>query len=140
MVHNSTVVLAVDVGSRRVGVARGMSDLRLAYPLTVIEQSAAIYRQLSDLVTTNGATAVVVGLPRNLQGEETAQTAACRHFAEQLEAVLTVPVYLQDEALTSRQAEAALAGRPHLKGDIDALAAVYILEDYFSQHQDLSHA
>ena len=75
---------------------------------------------------------LVVGLPRNLNGQETAQTKAVQSFVEGLQAVVRLPIAWQDEAVTSRQAEAELnrRGKPYERGDIDALAACYILDDY----------
>jgi putative Holliday junction resolvase len=67
-----------------------------------------------------------------LSGQETDQTAAVRSFAAQLKATLQVPLYWQDEALTSKQANVELEakGKPFAKGDVDALAACYILQDF----------
>ena len=80
---------------------------------------------------------MVVGLPRNMHDQDTAQTAYVRRFAEGLRReIRTIAVEFQDEAETSRKAESELMARkkPYTKGDIDALAATYILQDYLDQH------
>ncbi len=124
-------IMALDFGERRVGIALASGAARLAQPFTTLERSATAknIRRLCDeqLVKT-----VVVGLPRGLDGQETAQTEAARQFAEELKSILDIPVCLQDEALTSRKAEAELKsrGKPYAKGDVDSLAATYILEDF----------
>ncbi len=89
---------------------------------------------LQTICTERAVSQLVAGLPRGLDGQETAQTAYARNFAEAISQQLQLPVYYQDEAVTSRQAEAELQarGKPYAKGDIDALAATYILEDYLA--------
>jgi putative Holliday junction resolvase len=126
------IVLALDVGDRRIGVAKANSIARIASPLATLERSDNTPADIVRLLSNEGATALVVGLPRNLNGESTAQTHAVEQFVASLHNVLTVPVYWQDEALTSRKAEAELdaRGKPYKKGDIDALSATYILEDF----------
>lgn len=132
---SSIYVLALDVGERRVGVATGNTIARLARPVTTLVRDDTFWQKLEDLVKSESITQFVVGLPRSLEGAETAQTKASRAFAAELKTRLALPVDVQDEALTSRQAEAELKarGKTFAKGDIDALAAVYILEDYLNQ-------
>lgn len=128
-------ILALDVGEKRIGVARAGLEARLAQPLTTLDHNDNIWQTLAKLIGEQQVDTVVVGLPRGLDGQETAQTGVVRVFAAALEQRLKVAVYLQDEAVTSAQAEAELAarGKPYQKGDIDALAATYILEDYLRQ-------
>lgn len=130
-------ILALDVGEKRIGVARASVDARLARPLMTLDHSEDIWQILADLCDKQQASDVVVGLPRGLDGQETAQTRVARVFADTLEQRLGLAVYLQDEAVTSAQAEAELAarGKPYQKGDIDALAATYILEDFLQQER-----
>lgn len=133
----SRSVLALDVGEKRIGVARASVEARLAQPLRTLNHDKNIWQVLADLAEEQQAGTIVVGLPRGLDGQETAQTRIAREFAANLEERLRVAVYLQDEAVTSAQAEAELAarGKPYQKGDIDALAATYILEDYLGQEK-----
>lgn len=122
-------ILALDVGERRIGVAIASIVTRLPRPLTTIIQSETVMGDIATIIRDHHVTTLVVGLPRSLSGDETQQTASVRSFAAQLP---LQPVYFQDEALTSRQAEAELRQRktPYVKEDVDALAATYILEDY----------
>lgn len=125
-------VLALDVGGVRIGVALADNELRFANPLTTLINGESIWDEVAALITENDVDTVVVGLPRNLQGDDTPQTAICRLFAQNLSERLHISVELQDEAATSVKAEAELKarGKPYEKADIDALAATYILEDY----------
>lgn len=81
-----------------------------------------------------GAQTLVVGYPRNQQGEATAQSAYVEAFADKLADI--AKVVFQDESLTSVLAESRLKsrGKPYVKGDIDKEAAAIILQDYLEQH------
>lgn len=126
-------ILALDVGDRRVGVARASRLAKLPEPLTVLVNDTTVLERIKQLVAEQQAALVVVGLPRNLSGQDTAQTFKTRQFIERLSRILPVPLSLVDEALTSVQAEAWLQSRSrrYSKADIDAAAACLILEDYF---------
>ena len=129
-------ILALDVGARRIGVARASYAARLAAPLDAIQNDADTLDNLRELCAKEDVRQLVVGLPRSLEGLDTAQTLTVRAFSKMLGAALDLPVHLQDEALTSVQAEAELdaRGKTYSKGAIDSLAAVYILEDYLREH------
>ena len=125
-------ILALDVGGVRIGVAMADSELKFANPLITLRNDDDVWINIESLIEENEVQAIVVGLPRSLQGHETPQTQICRQFAEELSERFKMPVELQDEAATSVKAEAELRsrGKPYEKADIDALAATYILEDY----------
>jgi putative Holliday junction resolvase len=125
-------VLGIDYGNARIGVAVASTIARLPRPLATVANDETALAHIRRLVTEESAGLVVVGLPRTLSGGYSAQTHAAEAFGKQLSAVLTVPVVLSDETLTSVDAEAELAGKRHSKADIDALAATLILERYFA--------
>lgn len=130
MVNNS---LGLDVGEVRVGVAMARSDLRIPVPLTTLSRKANdFWEQVQNLIKHNDIGEIIIGLPRGLDGQETAQTASARAFGTELASYTTIPLKWQDEALTSVKAEDTLikSGKPYIKTDIDALAACYILNDY----------
>lgn len=126
-------IVALDVGEKRIGVAIASQIARLARPLTTIPNDKHTLEVLNQIIQEESVTTLVVGLPRNLSGEDTPQTAYVRQFTEQLDHDM---IRFQDEALTSKKAEMELRqrGKPYTKGDIDALAATYILDDYLQQH------
>ncbi len=127
-------ILSIDVGERRVGVAIASVIARFPRPLTTLDNTDAIWQDIADLVVKEDVETIVVGLPRNLSGDDTAQTEYARAFAAKIE---NVEIVFQDEALTSVKAEQELKakGKPYGKGDIDALAATFILEDYLTMHK-----
>lgn len=136
--HNRKLetLLALDVGERRIGVARAHLDVLFPAPLTTLENPESFIDDVVELARQERAAGVVIGLPRGLSGQETEQTRTVQAFGARLESRLVVPVYWTDEAVTSEKAEAELRsrGKPYTKTDIDALAATYILEDYIKEH------
>ncbi len=132
-------VMALDVGGRRIGVAIASVAARIAHPLTTLNTGETTLQDIKKLIETESVAALCVGLPRGLDGQQTQQTGVIQAFVEALKKAVDIPVYLQDEAVTSRQAEAELQarGKPYVKGDIDALAATYILEDFLHDHTEI---
>ena len=126
--HN---VLALDVGERRIGLAFGDTAVKLPITLPAVKASVFDVDYLKAAINDKDVSVLVVGLPRNQSGEETAQTRYVRSFITAL-GDIGVPVVYQDESLTSVLAEERLqaAGRPYSKGDIDSMAAALILQDY----------
>lgn len=129
-------ILAIDYGEKRVGLALASSEARIAKPYTTLENSTQLHHELQMIIKEHDISQLVLGLPRSLDGNETAQTSRTRDFARDLES-LGLPIELVDEAGTSQQAREELEakGKPYKKGAIDALAATYILEDYLGREQ-----
>lgn len=134
--HNARIV-ALDVGDKRIGVASANVVARMASPLTTIEVDDDVIQKIQDILSKETASAMVVGLPRNLQGDDTEQTKKVRNFVADLKQELTIPIYWQDEALTSHLSKERLkvGNQPYQKGAIDSLAATYILEDYLLNNE-----
>lgn len=128
-------VLALDVGGRRIGVAKGDTILRIAHPYRAVLVDGSELSELQAITKEVEPEKIVVGFPRNQSGEQTAQTETVQAFAEQLKQ-LGVDIVFQDESLTSVIAEQRLreAGRPYTKEMIDAEAAAIILQDYLESH------
>lgn len=124
-------VLSLDVGEKRIGVAVADSVISISIPLDTIEVDGTELSQIAELVLKNDVSTIVVGNPRNQQGEETAQTKYVLNFIDELK-FLEKKIVLQDESMTSVIAEDQLrkSKKPYSKGDIDAVAASIILTDY----------
>jgi putative Holliday junction resolvase len=133
-------VLALDVGEQRVGVAVASLAACLPRPLATLKQDENFFTALKGIIKTENVEALAVGFPRGLGGQHTAQTRAVEAFTDELRKNCSLPVHFQDEAVTSKQAEAELEarGKPYARGDIDALAATYILEDFLAEHRELA--
>jgi putative Holliday junction resolvase len=123
-----TRVLALDYGAARCGCALSDPSGTLATPLAAIERPGTRkgLGRVAELVTEHDVERVVVGLPLTLRGEEGAQAAETRAWAERLERRLQkVPVEFYDERLTTRQAE-----RTGGSADADSRAAAHLLEAF----------
>lgn len=128
-------VLGFDVGERRIGVAVASMSARLPRPLTTIDRMETdAFEKIIDLADEYKATHIIIGLPRGMSGQETEQTIFSRRFAEELKKRIKLPISLQDEAGTSLLAKEELDSKkkPYEKGDIDKLAATYILQDWLN--------
>lgn len=142
-INPNTSALSLDVGEKRIGVAVANLGVRFASPLTTLQNPKTFLKDIANLCREEDAALIVVGRPRGLQGQDTAQTEAVLAFGHELErhlsaAGLNIPLYWVDEALTSQKAERELRARAgkrrHFeKSEVDALAATYILEDFLKE-------
>jgi putative holliday junction resolvase len=131
-VSNSTprYLLGLDVGDARIGVAVASSIARLPRPLKHLQHTTNVFKDIQELVERESINHIVVGLPRNQSGQETAQSQKVRDFAEELEQRLKRPVYFADESLSSVRAEALKRALAQPDISTDSLAACYILEEF----------
>lgn len=126
-------IIALDVGSKRIGMAKADSTVRVAIPAGTVEVDGTELQQIVSFARVYGTHLFVIGLPRNNQGQETAQSAYVRNFASRLKTVMPeAKIRFQDESFTSVEAEERLKSRKHKyeKGEIDAEAASIILQDF----------
>jgi putative holliday junction resolvase len=138
--------LGIDYGERRIGLALSDATGLLASPwkqiandgnLATAAQRLAI--EVNALVTEpDGLHAIVIGLPRRLNGDDNDQTPRVRILAQLLAGETVVPITMQDERLTSHEADEWLARREHdwrkRKQQVDAVAAAIILQDFLDHH------
>lgn len=130
-------VLGVDPGTRRVGIALGDTETRVATPLTVLERGrdpSSYRRCLVALADEWEVGLVVVGLPITLAGDHGRAAAEAEAEAAALGGVLRVPVTLYDERLTTATAhrslqEQGLDSRAR-RGKVDAVAAAVLLQSW----------
>jgi putative Holliday junction resolvase len=124
-------VLALDYGEARCGCALSDPTGTLATPLPAIERPGTRrgLGRIVALVAEREVDRVVVGLPIGLSGDDTAQTAETRAFADRLGERLTVPVELYDERFTTRLAQQAGGAR----SDEDSRAAAVLLEGWLAR-------
>ena len=139
-------IAGLDVGERRIGIAVSDASATLARPVGVVPTSGldgdALDRAAAEITRLatedDGLVALVIGLPRHLDGSPNEMTPRVEAFAEILGRRTALPVVLQDERLTSREAESRLAAREKdwrvRKARLDAAAAAIILQDYLDSH------
>jgi putative holliday junction resolvase len=122
-------ILALDFGEARCGCALSDPTGTLATPIGAVERPASRrgLARLAALARDHAVDRVVVGLPLTLAGEEGQQARATREFSARLGELVSVPVELHDERLTTRQAERTGGG-----ADADSRAAAHLLEAYLA--------
>jgi putative Holliday junction resolvase len=124
--------LGVDVGTVRVGVARSDPDGLLAVPVETVARGDDAVTRVAGLAAEYGVIEILVGLPLNMSGHDTASTADARAFAAQLAEASDTPVRLVDERLSTVSAHAALrvSGRTqrNSRSMVDQVAAVILLQ------------
>jgi putative holliday junction resolvase len=128
-------IVALDHGSRRIGIAVGDDETGMAFARPALrrrneERDLAV---IGELCTSEGADLIIIGLPLNMDGSEGAQAAAARAFGDRLVGIGHEVAY-EDERLTSWEAGERLAeaGRRARRGsgDLDSTAARLILQQY----------
>ncbi len=139
-------VLAFDFGLKRIGVAVGDWENRLAHPLETLsgEGNEARFGRIAALIQEWQPVQLVCGLPFSMDGSEHDLTRRARRFSNQLNGRFSLPVALVDERLTSFDADLRLreAGvkcdnskSSARKGLNDQIAAQQILQDFFDHAQ-----
>lgn len=130
-------IIGLDVGTKRIGVAKADTSVRIAIPNGYVLVNGQEIPEILRIARLNDTNFFVVGLPRSNDGNETAQSAYARKFADTLAASMPgARIYFQDESLTSVVAEERLKKRKKNfeKGEIDAEAASIILQDFIENY------
>jgi putative Holliday junction resolvase len=142
--HSAGRLLALDLGAKRVGVAVS-DELRITVnPLQAIERRSwkDLLRRVAAVVETYDARGLVIGLPLSLEGTEGSAAKDVRAIAGKFQRSLAVPVYLQDERLTTFAATAQLkaSGRSarEIEREVDSEAATLILGDFIANNRDIN--
>ena len=136
------VILSVDYGDVRTGVAVCDKSEFLASPVGVITERRAekLAEKIASLAAEYKAEEIAMGLPKNMDGSEGFRAEACRAFADLLRQATGLPVTLRDERLTTVSAHHYLnatdtRGKKR-KETVDAVSAVIILEDYLAYRKN----
>jgi putative holliday junction resolvase len=133
-------LLALDLGAKRVGVAV-CDELRLTVrPLDAIERRSwkDLLRRVAEHLENLEARGLVIGLPLNIDGSEGEAAKLAREVAEKFRLSIKLPVYLQDERLTTEEAKSQLrASGKALEIDqrVDSEAAAIILRDFMGRER-----
>lgn len=136
------VILSVDYGDVRTGIAVCDKLEFLASPVCVIKESymPKLVKKIAELAKEKNADMIVVGKPKNMDGSEGFRADKCKELADELRSTVDVPVDMWDERLTTVSAHRALndtntRGKDR-KAVIDAVSAVMILEDYLQYRKN----
>jgi putative Holliday junction resolvase len=126
--------LAIDYGSRRTGLAVCDPAETMAFPFDVLQGPKNLVERIEQVVSSEHIEAIVLGLPLNMDGSQGPQAQEVMAFAERLRQRVEVPVYLQDERLSSFGAQEKLQAtglsKARQRERLDALAAAEILQAF----------
>jgi len=138
----SLPLLALDIGGKRIGVA--VSDrlgLSCRGITCLFRNDQGWPKQVSKLIQEYGSKAVVIGLPKNMDGTEGEQALDCRNAAKQLSKTINLPMMFQDERLSTWTARERLFGQglneKKVKAKLDQTAAAVFLEDFIAANPHL---
>ena len=136
---NSTRILALDYGEKRVGLA--ISDIMkiIAKPFKTILNNSDnnLINKLKEVIVEKSIEKIVVGLPKTMTNQESKQTKTVKKFVENLKTSIDIPVITYDERLTSIEAKRSLISQGiktgHNKGAVDMTAAAIFLQNYLDE-------
>ncbi len=132
------IIMSVDLGKARTGIAISDKNESFAFPKTVITEynTDRLVEKIRLLSKEYEAEMIVVGLPKNMDGSLGFRAEECSIIAEKIKEASSLPVVMWDERCTTVSAHTALnftdtRGKKR-KQVVDAVAAVIILEDYLA--------
>ncbi len=134
-------IIAVDYGDARTGIAMCDKNEILASPYTVLHEKdrAILVKKICDIIHEENIEKAIIGLPRNMDGSYGYRCDECRELGNLLGEVSGIPVFYQDERLTTVIANNLLTqnnvNAKKRKASVDALSAVLILESYLDSRK-----
>lgn len=136
------IIMSVDLGKARTGIAVSDKSESFAFPKSVITEynEEKLIKKICDFATELSAELIVVGLPKNMDGSEGSRAEECKLIAEKIAQCSNIETVMWDERCTTVSAHTALnytntRGKKR-KEVVDAVAAVIILEDYLSYRKN----
>jgi putative holliday junction resolvase len=134
------VVLGIDLGAKRIGLAVSDAEGRVAFPVGALDSRGRAHdvAALADVIRERGVGCVVVGLPIHMSGRRGPEAEAALRFASALAKKAGVPVETLDERWTSREAERSLlemgrSSKKRARGEVDAIAATLLLRSFLER-------
>ena len=135
------IILSVDYGDKRTGIAVCDKFEMLASPVCVITEwnIDTLANKIIDVAKEKKAEEIVVGLPKNMDGREGFRADACKELGEKLKNLTEIPIKFWDERLTTVSAHKILSDNnvrgKKRKAVVDAVAADIILQDYIDSRK-----
>jgi len=133
--------LSIDYGDKRIGLAVCDPSETIVSPLKVLNNPEHFIEETADLIEDEKIEAVVIGIPFNMDGTEGRQAKVVERFAGQLKKKITIPIFFQDERLSTFAAEQKLAdielSKKKKRERIDAIAAAHILDEFLERRRSI---
>ena len=136
------IILSVDYGDKRTGIAVCDKLEMLASPVCVITEwnKEALAQKIVDVANQKKAEHIVIGLPRNMDGSKGFRADACEELGEVIKNITSIPVSFWDERLTTVSAHRILSDNnirgKKRKNVVDAVAADIILQDFIDSRKN----
>jgi putative Holliday junction resolvase len=131
--------LAIDYGRKRTGLAVCDAQETMAFPLDVLHDQKNLVQRIEQIIASEHIDAIVVGLPLNMDGSQGAQVKQVLAFARQLEQHAGIPIYFQDERLSSfgaaEKLQATGLSKAKQRERLDAVAAAEILQAFLEERK-----
>ena len=121
--------LGIDFGDQYIGVALA-EERSVAIPYTVLRYTKAFWQDIVRIITDESITDIVVGWPLSMSGGSNERTSATAEFIKKMKEHTELPIYREDERLTSAAASRTVSSKKR----VDALAAADILQSYLDSH------
>lgn len=131
--HYEGVILGIDIGDSRVGVARAHSISRFPEPVTVLKADDSLTNSLLQIAKSEEAVLLVFGLPVPLNTDENQQTKHIKEVAEHIGDATNLPFVFVDESYSSKLADEYISNNNTSELSNDAIASCIILERYFTE-------
>lgn len=122
--------LGIDYGEARIGLALANSVAKLPSAYGIVANDKEILQKLIEIAENERIDKIIVGLPRNMSGQETGQSKVIRKFADELASNTDKPIIFSDESLSSVRAAGSKNYKPTSAKYQDDIAACYILEEF----------
>lgn len=125
-------LLGIDFGTKRIGLAVGDTEIRIATPLRTLANDTTLWQSLIEIVRGEEIREIVVGMPHSFKEKREAGEAerAVQQFIDELRARVPLPIKTEDERFSTHLAHRLLGS---IKKDRDAVAAAVILQSYFDR-------
>jgi putative Holliday junction resolvase len=129
-------LLAIDFGERRIGIAVGHAETKMAFPRPWIDtQTQNTFAEIQKIIKEERIQSIVVGYPLRTDGKESEKAKSVDEFIFELQTHVTLPIHRQDESFSSvvakeKTAHYSTKKKKTEKGRIDSAAAAIFLQDY----------
>ncbi len=122
--------LGIDHGQAKIGLALGDNEANFSLPYKIVK-TKEFFKVINEILKEESIDEIVLGLPKNLNNEDTQQTAIVYDFLNQLKEVIKLPIHLEDERMTSRLGKELQSDK---RKNEDASSAALILETFLKKN------
>ncbi|OGF21035.1 hypothetical protein A2316_00180 [Candidatus Falkowbacteria bacterium RIFOXYB2_FULL_38_15] len=132
------MLLGIDYGEKRIGLATGDLETKIASPFLIVENDKreSVLKKIKDVCEENEIEKIIIGLPLTLGSKEGMEAKEVLDFIDYLKNNIAIPIETEDERMTSKMVD-KLDGARRGRKERDAVSAMFILQSYFDHIQSL---